>query len=61
MFSSHCSTTYRSPVYMKLYCKCCQKDTYNKDKEYYFPLMKVMSIFCGECNSIKFYMEKKMI
>ena len=43
---------------MKLHCKCCRKDTDNKNKKYHFPLMKVMSIFCSECGSLKFYMEK---
>ena len=57
----HCSTTYSSQVYMKLYCKCCRKDTGNKDKEYDFPIMKVMSMFCAECGSLKFYIEKNMI
>ena len=38
---------------MKLYCKCGRKNTVNKDKEWDFPLMKVVSIFRAECGALK--------
>ena len=38
---------------MKLYCICCRKITDNKDKVWDFPLMKVVSIYCAECRSLK--------
>ena len=38
---------------MKFYCYTVVKKTDNKDKKYDFPLMKVVSIFCAECGSLK--------
>ena len=41
---------------MKLYYKCYRKSTNNEDRVCEFLLLKVVSIFCAECNS---YFEKR--